>query len=314
MDIFYFSGTGNSLHIAREIQNRFPDARLVPIIRGLKSAHSEPDSPGTHSVPGAHSSQDADQAEPAEQASENTQAASTSKIVGFVFPIHLTDMPYPVRDFIESLSVDSAEYIFAAATRISTYYIADIRLQRILRKKGKSLDAFFIIDMARNSPCGLVPKFFPGFKKMVDSWAGSFAPEKLQEIDTAAQRRLDKICAAIETRRRHWDGKNLLSMTGKHLNTLLMAPMEKSTRKQTIPFFADADCTGCGLCEEVCLSGRVVLADGRPVWQTDVPCFFCYACFNSCPEQAILIQDKYERKTGRYLHPGITPADIAGQK
>jgi hypothetical protein len=42
--------------------------------------------------------------------------------------------------------------------------------------------------------------------------------------------------------------------------------------------------------------------------------YFCYGCFNACPEQAILIQDKYELKQGRYLYPDISPADLAKQK
>lgn len=280
MDIYYFSGTGNSLHVAKELHERFPEARLLPMVRHMK--------------------------EPA--------PAAGADVVGFVFPIHLTNMPYPVEDFIEKLNVDSASYLFAAATRISTYYIADIRLNRILRKKGKALDAFFIMNMAANSPCGLVPKFFPGFKKMVEGWIDRIAPEKLAEMETAVQEKLDLIVETVGARRRHWDGRNILSLTGKHLNSFLMSPMEKSTRRQTIPFTVDADCTACGLCEEVCLSGRIALTDSRPVWRSEIPCWFCYACFNSCPEQAILVKGRYEKKLGRYLNPSISAADIAAQK
>lgn len=30
-EIYYFSGTGNSLYVARELQKRIPDSTLVPI-------------------------------------------------------------------------------------------------------------------------------------------------------------------------------------------------------------------------------------------------------------------------------------------
>ena len=31
MEIYYFSGTGNTLFVARELQQRFPEAELVPL-------------------------------------------------------------------------------------------------------------------------------------------------------------------------------------------------------------------------------------------------------------------------------------------
>jgi NAD-dependent dihydropyrimidine dehydrogenase PreA subunit len=52
---------------------------------------------------------------------------------------------------------------------------------------------------------------------------------------------------------------------------------------------------------------------GKTVWQKDVNCFHCYACYNFCPEQAILVKN-YKRKKGRYHHPEITADDIASQK
>jgi flavodoxin len=36
IDIYYYSGTGNSLYVAREFQKRIPEANLVPIMRLLR--------------------------------------------------------------------------------------------------------------------------------------------------------------------------------------------------------------------------------------------------------------------------------------
>jgi hypothetical protein len=35
-DIYTFSGTGNSLHVARELQGRLTNSNLVPIVRLLR--------------------------------------------------------------------------------------------------------------------------------------------------------------------------------------------------------------------------------------------------------------------------------------
>ena len=87
----------------------------------------------------------------------------------------------------------------------------------------------------------------------------------------------------------------------------------------TFGFYYDEMCTGCGLCEQVCLAQKVQMADGRPVWQEAVQCLGCFACLNYCPEESIQIESKwylrsYTEKNGRYHHPQITANDIAGQK
>lgn len=35
-EIYYFSGTGNSLHVAKELQKRIQDTKLRPIVNHLK--------------------------------------------------------------------------------------------------------------------------------------------------------------------------------------------------------------------------------------------------------------------------------------
>lgn len=82
---------------------------------------------------------------------------------------------------------------------------------------------------------------------------------------------------------------------------------------RSIAFSVDYDCISCGSCERVCPAGKVILSNGKPEWLKNTQCFFCYACFNFCPQQAILVKG-YNLKTGRYNHPGIRACDIAKQK
>ena len=86
-----------------------------------------------------------------------------------------------------------------------------------------------------------------------------------------------------------------------------------------VEFYSDSKCTGCGTCEKVCLSGKVKIVNGKPVWQKDVQCFFCHACLNYCPEQAVQIKStrffkSYTEENERYSHPYATVDDIARQK
>jgi len=274
-EIYYFSGTGNSLHVAQELQKRIPDAALIPVVSLL--------------------GQDVIQ----------TQAET----VGFVFPIHLTTLPIPMREFVKKLDPSSAEYIFAVGTRVGTFCLADIALENMLREKGKRLDAYFILNMAGNTPTGLVPG--PGDK----NWVGKNSEEHVRALDAAVQDRLDAIQDVIVNRER--DSKDDLPRRGpllRGLCSIFLAFGARSAGGAGIPYYADSSCTGCGTCESVCPSKKIKLIDGKPVWQKEVPCYFCYACFNYCPTQSILVGEKYTQKDGRYSHPGITANDIAAQK
>jgi NAD-dependent dihydropyrimidine dehydrogenase PreA subunit/flavodoxin len=273
--IYYFSGTGNSLYVARELQRRIPDASLIPVVSLLGKDVIQPQ----------------------------------AQTVGFVFPIHLTTLPIPMREFINKLDLESAEYIFAVGTRLGTFCLADIALENVLKKQGKHLDAYFLLNMASNTPTGLVPG--PGDK----DWVNKNSEEHVRALDAAVQDRLDAIQDIIVNQVP--DPKGNSPRRWAFLKRLIAIPMAFATRSTggtEIPYTADSSCTGCGTCEKVCPSNKIKLVDGKPVWQKEIQCYYCYACFNYCPTQSILVGKKYTQKDGRYSHPGITANDIAGQK
>lgn len=195
-EIYYSSGTGNSLHVARELQQRIPDANLIPVVSLLDTDLIQ------------------------------TQAET----VGFVFPIHLTTLPIPMREFVKKLDPTSAEYMFAVGTRLGTFCLANIALENILKEKGKRLDAYFILNMAVNTPTGLVPG--QGDK----DWVNKISAEKVQALDGDVRHRLDSIQSVIVNRVP--DPEDDSPRHGpllKRLLSLLLAFGEKSTGGTEIP-------------------------------------------------------------------------------
>jgi ferredoxin len=84
-------------------------------------------------------------------------------------------------------------------------------------------------------------------------------------------------------------------------------------------FYTDERCTGCGLCERVCLSGKIGMRDSKPVWSRRTLCYMCFACINFCPNEAVQIRDipgvkSSSRENGRYPHPYATVGDMQRQK
>ena len=81
--IFYFSGTGNSLDIARKIGEAIePQAELVSIVKQYN----------------------------------NDVIKTDADVVGFVFPIYMGDAPWVVKEFVKRLAFSGGPYIFAVAT------------------------------------------------------------------------------------------------------------------------------------------------------------------------------------------------------
>ncbi|MDG5816522.1 EFR1 family ferrodoxin [Chitinispirillales bacterium ANBcel5] len=276
--IFYFTGTGNSLHVARELQKRIPDATLVPVIGSLN----------------------------------NDSLKATAETVGFVFPIYLMGLPAPMVEFIERFDSTPANYLFAFATRGGTFHYADVMLAKMLKRRGKKLNAFFIATMVKNTPCGVAPKYLPGYKKMVERWPEAITNSQVKKLELPLQQKLDEVSNCIKNKSRWFDERSILRTILKRMTSMIL-PSAKAM-KTTIPYFADSTCTSCAMCRKVCPSGKVDMGGNCPVWRKDKPCYLCFACFNSCPVQAILIRNRYEIKEGRYIHPKVSVKEIGAQK
>lgn len=117
-EIYYFSGSGNSLHVARELARRVPEADLQPMVAYL----------------------------------DQESVVAEAEAVGLVFPIHGLAAPIPVRWFARRLDPSRARYLFAIATRASTPHRAFEEIDAIFGKRGRRLDAAFTLTMPDNNP------------------------------------------------------------------------------------------------------------------------------------------------------------------
>ena len=114
--IFYFTGTGNSLKVAKDIAAILPDAELVQI--------SKKNMPGTGTV--------------------------YSGTVGIVFPVYYFGLPHMVRAFARGLQVEKNTYVFGIATYGGMVGVAFNQLGKCLAKKGITLSAAFAVHMPGN--------------------------------------------------------------------------------------------------------------------------------------------------------------------
>lgn len=290
--LYYFSGTGNSLAVARDIAGKIGGS--------LVSIPSMMDSGGVTS--------DAD-------------------VVGLVFPVYHKSVPAIIRRFIGKMRGLEEKYIFAVCTYGDTPGLAIRDLRRLVQSRGGQLAAGFGVHMPFNY---LTPSF--ELRRLLSSFTLREVPfEEQQALFAAARRRTESIAAFVNARQsgtfettsdvltRLADHFNLPDTLGKWVWLRVAGvdePPESSSFFESIRlmdrgFEIDEECNGCGVCSRVCPVGNIRMVDGRlglrPVWQHN--CEQCFACLHWCPQEAIQFGKKTVGKK-RYRHRDVKLADM----
>ena len=113
-DLYYFSGTGNSLSLAQSINNQIKGSNLYPIIGCLKQK----------------------------------QIQIKSHRVGIIFPIHFMTIPRIVKKFLEEIEFHKAQYVFVIVTGANPKLGNTLsQVEKYLNKKGVKLNAAYFIPM-----------------------------------------------------------------------------------------------------------------------------------------------------------------------
>jgi ferredoxin len=266
-EIYYFCGTGNSLHVAKELQKRLPESVLIPVIHAIKNRKIE-----TH-----------------------------ADTIGIVFPIYAVSFPREIGQFLEMLEWNTVPYIFAVASRNCSSPVFS-EMDKILFRRGGKLSATLSVEMPEN--------YIPIFE------VASLA--EIERMDSNLQVTMNAFQNSIINKQIQIEQDKKLSFFISILYAIVcfFSFLNRKTRYFNMEnkFYANLDCTGCGLCQKVCLSERINIVCRRPVWDKNKPCKLCLACIHYCPSSAIQIKGANTVKKGRYHHPDITPEAIAAQK
>ena len=115
-NIYYFSGTGNSLKVAKDLVLRLEDVRLVRINKDNLV---------------------------------NTQEIQGGSL-GIIFPVYYYGLPHMVKSFIKNLKANPDTYIFAIATCGGSVGAAMDQLKSLLSEKDLRLSAGYRVVMPDN--------------------------------------------------------------------------------------------------------------------------------------------------------------------
>jgi ferredoxin len=113
--IFYFTGTGNSLKIAKDIASQLGDTVLVPVQRAMTG----------------------------------TVDLSADRI-GLVFPVYMGGMPAIIAEFAKKMKTGKGKYVFAVANFGGMSGSTLVHLAAALKRQGTPLNAGFGVKMPGN--------------------------------------------------------------------------------------------------------------------------------------------------------------------
>src|SRR4030065_2960266 len=114
-DLFFYTGTGNSLWTARTLAKELGDAEIIPI-----------------------------------SAVSGEAVESRAEALGNIFPVHIWGGPGKGIAFTEELANSSASYCFAVAVNAGQVAATLLQLKKLMQGRGLSLSSGFEVAMPSN--------------------------------------------------------------------------------------------------------------------------------------------------------------------
>jgi ferredoxin len=271
--IYYFSGTGNSLAVARDIAGKI-DARLV-------------------SIPSVM---------------EQESISFEADVVGIVFPAYhvvYDGLPFIIERFMDKIKNLEGKYIFAVCTCGGVARLTVKKLRDIIRARGGKLACGFSVTLPDNTN----PTTKEKHQKAYDNWnnkldlvAAYIKAGKTGRYETTT---LSNITMLPINPLFKWGTIKLL----RSLSNTSGLAFKKTLSLTDKSFTADGKCNSCGICARVCPVNNILIVDKKPVWHNH--CESCLACLNWCPQSAIGggISSR-GGKIRRYRHPGVKLSDF----
>ncbi len=283
IEIYYFSGTGNSLAVAREIGSQI-GGKVISISSLISK-----------------------------------KRADTSDKIGIVFPAYMAQLngvPLIVEDFVKKIQDIRKKSIFAVCTcggREDYNALPAVKnLGKYVKKAGGRLHSEFIVRMPMNNcDYGFIP--FPVEKdpETIINTSKTVINDICCRIRAGKREKNRSLKTVL-----NFFMKPLYAMLcGLYIAEIAKySKVQKATRANYRELLHKTDrsitvnekCDGCGICAIVCPAKNIRIQNKMPVWQGR--CETCLACMEWCPKKAV---QHFWRKPGVYYrHPSVKVKDM----
>lgn len=282
--IYYFSGTGNSYVVAKEIAQKVQaDLVSIPKVVDMETVQTD------------------------------------AECIGIVFPSYLaalSGLPLIVERFVKKIAQIEAKRIFAVCTCGGYECVNALQplhnLKRLIRTCGGQLSAAYSTRLPMNNlDYDHIPIPITRDHEVI-----------IQQCHMKIDDICDHILKKKGTK--YKIAKNLFNVMMKPLYKLMQPSVMNSLKEKAkepmdtkrkyvelIPLtdksiVVDEKCTGCGTCAKICPAHNIKIVASKPEFQHQ--CEMCFACDEWCPANAI---HHWGRSEGvKYHHPEVKISDM----
>ena len=235
----YLSGTGNTKHCLEKLLSMLdPAAKMFAIEDGMAK-----------------------------------KALQESDEIILAYPTQFSNIPYMVKDFIQSNDIWRGKKVFVVSTMGAFSGDGSGCGARVLKKMGADVVGGLHIRMP-DSVC--------------DSPLLKNPYEKNARIIDRADRKIERVAERMKTGEYPHEG---LSFT-THVTGLIGQRLwfYGKTKGYSDKLKINNTCVGCGICVSDCPMGNIELKEGKAV--AGDKCTMCYRCIANCPNKAITLLGK----------------------
>lgn len=282
--IYYFSGTGNSFSVARDIAEKIHgDLVSIPSVMNFDCIDIDADR------------------------------------VGIVFPSYiapLVGVPLLLERFVKKIRNIESQKIFAVCT-CGGYGCVNalpslVRLQKIVVEcNGHEIEKYSVRMPMNNLEYDHIPipisrdqdKLIRASRNKIDAIC-----QRIEHGKGTKHRLAKSLFFHLMSPLYSWMRNPIM----KDLRVKAKEPNDsKLTFRELMPLTdrsiaLDSSCIGCGKCARVCPAANIVITNGRPEFQHR--CEVCFACDEWCPQNAI--QHWSRAKGVKYHHPDVTRPEV----
>jgi ferredoxin len=249
--VFYFTGTGNCLKVAKTIIEIIGDGEIVSMAKPDHNLSKQYDS------------------------------------IGFVYPTYFGGLPKKVNEFVTNLNLDNNR---------NAYYYSITAYGAFVCNGISQINELLSTRHNIKLNYGQKLQMFSNYIVMYNM------SEKIDEITKKSDEKLVPILNAIKNKENNSIRKSSRLLKWYHDRRMkIVSEMDKS-------YNVNDNCTGCGICKEVCPVKNIEITGKRPVFNH--ACEQCVACIQYCPQKAINYKNLTQNRR-RYTNPEIDYKELA---